>query len=792
VCQDEGVAAPYACAAADDCEQGWHCGLNETCHDPAVAAAYACRTDSDCEQGWRCGLDGACVDVTGDAIQRPSGYDIDAGLRRIPRSPLLTTGTPTAFSASFQTSAVTWTDRRRRHFAQVVDGGVSALVQFTVGGGLGQGAFWRQPLPNDPGHQERDVTGLAAVNDDVYVLFRNHDLFRYSYDGASVSRAQVAAPPLDGLRASALHQDQQGHVLVPVSTPLWFHVEADGGSFRDAGLPAPPGTVLDVAMDNSDLRVVTTQGVFLNQWQSSDMMEQAGDLIGPWQPLCVVPALNGYQPVRVLAVEQQGSAQHFGLELIPGGAPYDGGHGTFLANLTASYSPAGSCNPVSVQGPAPACPQDVPPQAPLSVRMIRQADPGNPGQLTHEQFEVRCPASPDGGRPERTFLSDNFAQRSWFDVASAAAVYRHRVIEQGSTPALGAWAGPYGKMWRVDPTDPLLDTATLAPRQPDISTAVPLLLDEQPLTIIDLPGLFGLFASTQGRVFPLVDGYGFMGSSEQVLPGQPIPAATVDGRPTWGVTVDGQVADLSQFSGGLPHVVAVSSSITTLPPPPYSAAAVALPDGGTELLYSAYDQLRAGDVTASTGLYAPPATLNVVLVPIPGIPILSFATVPPPAPDGGVAPLLAGYAITPGNVFHFVAQSQARWVEEELDVPIATPWVKVWSEGSRARLGLQDGTVLSLPSKVPLSTPLFAGAQVSDYQQLCGYTFAVSERGLYRLEPNGALAGWVLQDVLSDFVTPEGSELPGARLTRTAGQMHVLGNSGRVVTFTPAGDAGCP
>ena len=790
VCQDESVAAAYTCAANDDCEQGWHCGLSRVCHDPAVAAAYACRSDTECEQGWRCGLDGVCFDVSGDVIKRSAEYDINLGLRRTTRSPQLTTGTPTAFSAGFQTSLVTWTDRRRRPFAQVADGGVTSLVQFTGGGGgLGDAILWRQPLPNDLGHQEQDVTGLAAVNDDVYVLFRNHDLFRYGFDGGTVGRAQVTGPSLDGLRASALRPPQQGHVLAPVSTPLVFHVEAGGGSFVPSGLP--PGTVLDVAFDSEDIRVVTTQGLFLNQWAFNGAMEQGGPLAGPWQPLCAVPALNGFRAVRVVPVEQTGADRYFGLELVPNAAPFNGGHGPFLADVFALYNTSGSCVTASVQGPAPACPQDSPPQAPKSVRMIRQGEPGNPGMLTHQQFEVRCPAAPDGGRPERTFISDNLAQGSWFDLVGADAVYRHPVIEQSSTPALGAWAGPNGKMWRVDPTDPLLDTLTLAPRQPDISSAVPLLLDQQPLAVVDLPGFFGLFASTSARIFPLVNGYGFMGSPDQVFPGQPIPAGTVDGRSTWGLTVDGQVADLSQFVGGLPHILATSTSVTTLPPPPYSAAAVTLPDGGTEVLYSAYDQLRAGDVTASLDLYTPPATLSVVLVPIPGIPILSFATLPPPAADGGVAPLLSGYAITPGNVFHFVAQTQSRWVEEELDVPIATPWVKVWSEGARARLGLQDGTVLSLPSKVPLSQPL-PGATASDYQQLCGYTFAVSERGLYRLEPGTPLATWVQQDALGDFVTFEGSELPGARLTRTLGQMHVLGNSGRVVSLAPNGTASCP
>ena len=48
-CADEGEA--------DECPEGWRCGLDKRCHDTAVPAAYLCTSDDHCEGGWRCGAD---------------------------------------------------------------------------------------------------------------------------------------------------------------------------------------------------------------------------------------------------------------------------------------------------------------------------------------------------------------------------------------------------------------------------------------------------------------------------------------------------------------------------------------------------------------------------------------------------------------------------------------------------------------------------------------------------------------------------------------------------------------
>ena len=97
----------------------------------------------------------------------------------------------------------------------------------------------------------------------------------------------------------------------------------------------------------------------------------------------------------------------------------------------------------------------------------------------------------------------------------------------------------------------------------------------------------------------------------------------------------------------------------------------------------------------------------------------------------------------------------------------------------RARVGFDDGTVFSLPSRVAIAPALAQQEQVIDFVQLCGQQLALGSSGLYRLEPvaGQSVGRW------APVTLPTGFGDAGFQ----GGRAHAAGNT--LYVFTREGDA---
>jgi hypothetical protein len=100
--------------------------------------------------------------------------------------------------------------------------------------------------------------------------------------------------------------------------------------------------------------------------------------------------------------------------------------------------------------------------------------------------------------------------------------------------------------------------------------------------------------------------------------------------------------------------------------------------------------------------------------------------------DGGVA---EGYAVMGPRLMRVWATTLARWNSQEVALGDAVPRA-VWADGAKMRVALEDGQVLSLPGRVPLSEPI--EPRPVAYAPACrGSGFALTSEGLWVLAPDG-------------------------------------------------------
>jgi hypothetical protein len=190
-----------------------------------------------------------------------------------------------------------------------------------------------------------------------------------------------------------------------------------------------------------------------------------------------------------------------------------------------------------------------------------------------------------------------------------------------------------------------------------------------------------------------------------------------------------------------------------------------------------------GDVEDVLDASGPPVALNQRLSTLEPVSSLAFPEVQ--AADAGT--FAAGYAVTGSTVVRIVADTPTRWRTEAVPLPSSLVPRATWFDGAKGRVGLYDGSVLSLPSRVRISTPL-PGNDAQDYAQACGQQLALAPTGLYRLESvtSGPIGQWVQLPLPPEV----------AALDFTEGRVHGVGNEAFV--FTRSGEAaritfeGCP
>jgi hypothetical protein len=250
-----------------------------------------------------------------------------------------------------------------------------------------------------------------------------------------------------------------------------------------------------------------------------------------------------------------------------------------------------------------------------------------------------------------------------------------------------------------------------------------LALSQPPDLVLRLDG--GIVVFTDQDIFLYDEGapQGVMLVEQRAWEG--LPASLIEAR-GWVVGRTGVVVDTFGDGGilALPEVDWRNPSTYVL------SEALDLDDGGTLVVATHDDAFDVAEVSPEEG------TLSTRLRPSPAAPILSLALQKPE--DGGAA---EGYVVAGLDLFRVTAPTPRRWSASPVSLSGLRP-IFTWFDHGRPRALMDDGTVLGLGTRVPLSEQL--GDEVRAGAALCGAPMALTANGLYRLVPGeaGARAAW--------------------------------------------------
>ncbi|MHB8873478.1 MAG: hypothetical protein ACYC8T_07295 [Myxococcaceae bacterium] len=708
-CHDPDAGSDYLCESDRDCAADWRCGLERRCHDRTVPSDYLCTLDSDCEGQWRCGPDGRCGGQTADEALRPGLGPLPLArlypwpLERAPD--LFTAGYPYPFDGG-----------TLQPFAVVQGSSLRVGAQAAL---PGMSLFYGVWSPDLVDAGQAPIRALGYLGGTLLVLRDGALTLIPSQAGPSVFpmsagelRVARGMPPLAVAFDDAgywLSWVQAGNVVAdPVARVL---AGPDGGAraLRDFADVEVPGCASGIVAASDELLGFAPRG-------PSGLFQGAGDA-GPvpvadpaWEftftsslfdPGAVPFAAKALRPrgknLLAIAGELQGDPAVVLVELVPPGGPGCLGRPGLRRLL----------------GPAPLC---------ASAETVVDFQPLEDGTTT-PMVIVRCGAR---GR-ERTLLLTVPAGASPHQVdtqvvSDDSSMYGENLQVSRAAAGAPAYAGSHGQLW--------LGSAAFPP--------VPLLPDQAPqfLTSSVLPdgGASALLGMKHG-VWQLA------GDTEspyfyQYRAGDLRTVGAVEGRPWWIVGERGLIWD-GKAKAWVAYPQASGPPLET----PLIASAVTTFDGGAELVVASADALYGVDLGSGNG------ELEWKAVPSPGATIRSLVVYSPRAADGGT-PLFEGYLLAQDRLFALAAQTQRRWQATELGLPDGDP-AKLWADGHRGRLGFRDGTVLSLPARVPIA-PALPDREAVDFAQVCGQGYALSPGGLYRLDSaadGGPVGAWAKVDL---------------------------------------------
>jgi hypothetical protein len=745
-CHLRGFPAPYACASDGDCELDWRCGLNGICHAPDVATNYACRSDADCELGWRCGLEGTCHsrDVAA-AYTCHTRQDCELGWKCGLEGTCHAPDAGGAFACIDDSQCDNgW---RCGFDGHCLDASADALRADASFGDLVAERL-------SPAASEGYPDFVATSNTEVMATVRGNTL-RWS---KSVYQPQ---PREDG------------------GITWWETLEA--------ALSEPPR---DVWADIQHVYVLDDLGVLTISWT-----DDGGSFSRDDAGAGALRYRNG-----ALLTQQTLSVEPYWLPHADGGVQtlYDvASGGPIIAAEDGMFDVyQGKLTPLAVQGvPNAWCGEDD-----SGVRVRRFLDQTtlalNTGELLIGAYPVACspsgapavaagrcqPCSPgfeiadalslgqtlarvfcadrDGGRQEDFIATANGAggcDRS--PVLPSERIDREPSLVGHAMDHSSSHAGSHGQVW-----DLMASTSFF--RALLLDRPLPIyLLGGAPTAVLEDPlASFGVeyrFQPDLGMVWTMNRN-------------DPSPLSAVDGHLSWvrmGWNNNYAVVDLST---GASVAVAYTG---------YDAASIAVPVGSV-MLSTARDQLFTADFQPPDGGVLPWPVLRVV--PEPYVPIISLTAVDGPGE-------ISGYALTNNALHEFHGPDGLPWRTARVPMP-EHEWVKVWTDGTRGRLGYRDGTVYALPSRVPIAPPLPAGQQVGDYTTLCNAALALAPNGLYRLDANpdaGPIGVWIEQN-LDSAISPARTDrgLSDGQLWRDGDTLYLVTGFGTLVRLHPAG--GCP
>lgn len=743
-CQQVGVGAPSPCALADGgadaggCQGGWRCGADERCFNPSVAdggttrectvdeqcpflfrcgqlvedrgqhcieenvnAPSDCTSDEGCEGTWRCDtFEQRCVEVP-DAIT--TGHTTTLGATEL--SPRRHEDAPLFFAMTRRSavlgptpevstqprdgvlSAFVFADGGLRVSAQYADerrgfdGGVRLLFEKTY------------PLPGGV----TDVVELAVASEGPAVRFRDGGASRlWLGDGG-----WQALPFRVGLLRQRDSFDPRGPGELVFVSGNTVHL--------DGRPPAPfPGGVHEVIAERDGLYAFTDAGSFFVGPDGGRALTRGPDgpiiFAGPSRG-----AAAGYvqQPMKPRALALFADLPR------PGG-------GRGVVSITEGEFDWSDSSVLA------GCPDG---GSPLQLAI------GLEEQGLRERLITRCAAlPPPASFPVQVTFRIGFTE--FRGQIEDQTPFQWGVVAQRAGPFVRAHASTNGRLWYATDLD---GRALLAGEK-----LHPQLLDRQPeamLSFFDVATQsIRVFAQASGDIFTDDPFGGFVSQLKQ----PPISPLTIISSRGWIIGTTGLLA----IEGGLPRAIATIAGGASFAPPT-TGVAVQLQLGGSlrdVVLIASGDSIWFADVTeAVSGVFAQPAVLNRVLVPVPGVPLRSMAL--EPSPPGSVR----GYFTTSTGNFRFGTTDLVRWTQSAVPAPSAAPLpLEVWSEadGGQGRTGYTDGVVWSLPIMVPLTQPLAArdGGTLTahDFGRKCGDLFAATGEGLFRAErvADGGLPAW--------------------------------------------------
>lgn len=737
-CHDPAAPRTFACQMATDCLAGWQCGLasnrlQRECHDPQNPQAFACDTDSDCVGAWRCDIDRLCVNPLNDAVEAIAPLD---GGQGVLLSPL-----DTREISQLSVSPVHRTSGQRE-----------VLTMALVRGGTLEFLSRDETTPF-----QRWTTGFSPTGPIIAVGSR-------WIRNTSTSQERVETPityavaPDGGLIGFELVPDggTRGVIVYDSSTPQLPAITAlrhglsviriDGGSPRGTDLPYVVGfsprpdryVVFDGTDDRAVVRAITTDSRFPAIDRAGNRLADMTDLFfdsignpfdnlectylvdssglwvtqsdGEFSPLHTPSFGNAACGRSGLRLERFSLADTHRAVVVA--APWDGGQrqlavwdfttalpalneprtGTWCVDPATSCSPAAWAVPKVELGPCLACPTgELLDAAPVDVS----------GQL---ELEARC-GSPDGGpstfyRLAAVPLSSGVCTtRLARGASSLFSQPQLKPTDQPSTQRV-VFSGPRGNLWVG----------------PSAQSSLAIVFDRAPLGVMRT-GFAAPLLVGDGVTGSFSPGIGFVGSSRAT------PTAVAQNEPSWAMKDDllFSFAAASSLETGRPLAVA-----TRPLPTPQLLVRVANATGPLAVVVAGNQLWTA--VVDETSVPLPPPALLVPRVSTVGT-ISSIAVAG--APDGGAG--FIGYATTAFGLSRLVGDATATsWRAEEVPLPPAASTREVWFSRGRARVGLNTGEVLSLPSRVFIAPPL--SEPVEDYAQGCGRQLALTRTGLFELE----------------------------------------------------------
>lgn len=770
-CHDPAAPRSFACVNDADCLGGWSCGLSSNrvdreCHDPLRPQAWQCTRDSECLGGWRCNLDGLCVDPALEALEAFVAPRIDGGQVLSPLSSAEVEFLSTSFVADAPSTATIAFVRNGQLEAYVVT--ADSLRRYQLGdAGVVSSLVAQGPKSSAKDPMTAQTWKPSSANY-VYVSspglpVRWHQLLAdggVESDWVKTWTGTVSMPPAFTQVRTGLSADRSRPPRIVGFSPN------DVGAYTLIGGPNEIFTLDPAISSAAGDRLRDMADVFLPDFQNGDVTE-CTFLVnerGLWvAENYFVPgvSLGDFFPVsdpvfgNTQCFNGRGALKVTGFELaqvdraVVTAQPVDGGAATVsLWDLNPMYTnrfgyrcsiAASGANPCTTDripfnvlvGPCAPCPRGtlvevVGVEGARGLELQTMCSEADAGTALFYRVGNGCALDPVSGRSSALLANPS------------PGAHHSQVV---------GYRAPGGRLWWGG----------------EAGTAISLVLDQVPTAVAARAGVNDVLFFSPGARGALVPELGIASLPQQ---------GTVTGATNWPAWVlsNDSLVDLTLATGGPESGRLLARAQGALAEPRTLVRAVS-PAGTSIAVVGAGRQLWSAELPGGA-----PAPLELRLGLVNEVRSLAIA----PARDGGT--FAEGYAVAGPTVQRLTATTATTWRADEVVLPRSVTPKAVWYDGARARLGLANGEVLSLPSRVLLAAPVAQGT-VDDYLASCRHDFALTSGGVYSLvvRPPLVVGEWERVSLPSGFAS---SGLAGGRLFAVDRALYVVSRTGDVALLS--------